>query len=103
MFVIVALVAVWLAYSANWIRQRREFVRDKQADASTSIFVRESPVVAPGLLWVFGEDGVEVLLLQTPTESDFAEGRRLFPEAQIATVPEWAWKSEYLQRADRQQ
>ncbi len=54
-----------------------------------------------GLLWLFGEKGVQYILL--PSESDFAEARRLFPEAQIDRVPEWMWQGEYLRRADRSQ
>ena len=94
LFIVVTLVAIWAAYSANWIRQRREFVRKTVSDPfHFSIAQFDSAFSAPGLLWLFGESGVESIVLQSPTESDFAEARRLFPEAQIATVPEWIWKA----------
>jgi hypothetical protein len=67
-----------------------------QAGPSTSIAISEG-VLAPGLLWIFGERGVEDIMLVS-TESDFAEARRRFPEAQIANVPDWIWKGEYIDR-----
>ncbi len=99
----IALVAVWLAWNLNWIRQRREFVHRLELDTSDILTLDRFDSVhsAPGLLWLFGEKGVQYILLQS--ESDFAEARRLFPEARIDRVPEWAWKGEYLQRADRHQ
>jgi hypothetical protein len=76
-FVFVALVAVCLALNLNWIRQRRESVRGKRAGPSTAIEISEG-VFAPGLLWLFGESGVEYINLQSPDESDAQEAQRLF-------------------------
>jgi hypothetical protein len=90
LFVFVTLAAVWAAYSVHWIRQRREFVRAMQAGPSTAIAIHEG-VLAPGLLWLFGESGVEDIGLQSPDESDVQEARRLFPEAQVGVPPEWIW------------
>jgi hypothetical protein len=87
LFILVTLVAVWAAYSANWIRERRDFVRKLESDPLSSTIARfNSAFYAPGLLWLFGEDGVESMVL--PNESDSAVARRLFPEAQIASVPD---------------
>jgi hypothetical protein len=44
-------------------------------------------VRAPGLLWIFGEQGAQVVLLFTDNESDFDRARRLFPEAHVETNP----------------
>jgi hypothetical protein len=97
LFIFVTVIAIWAAYSANWIRQRREFVRKLESDPVFFTIVRfDSAFYAPGLLWLFGEDGVESIVL--PNVSDAADARRLFPEAQIASPPDWMWKAEYLDR-----
>ncbi len=95
LFIFVTLVAIWAAYSVNWIRERREFVRKLDSDPF-AITRFDSAFYAPGLLWLFGEDGVESIVLLNV--SDAAEARRLFPEAQIASTPDWIWKAEYLDR-----
>ncbi len=95
LFIFVTLVALWAAYSANWIRERREFVRKLESDPF-AIARFDSAFYAPGLLWLFGEDGVESIVLQS--ETDTAEARRLFPEAQIAGPPKWMWKAAYPDR-----
>jgi hypothetical protein len=77
LFVIVTLVAVWLGWSLNWIRQRREFLRDDHAWR-----VGES-IRAPALLWLLGEDGVEEVWLIGEKLAAKDEARRLFPEAAI--------------------
>jgi len=78
LFVIVTLFAVWLGWSFNWIRQRREFLRDGDA-----FRVGES-VRAPALLWIFGEEGAEKIWLVARKSSASDEARRLFPEAKIS-------------------
>jgi len=78
LFVIVTLFAVWLGWSLNWNRQRREFLRDRDA-----FRVGES-VRAPGLLWIFGEDGAENIWLVARKSSASDEARRLFPEATVS-------------------
>jgi hypothetical protein len=86
LFVLVTLVAIWAAYSAHWIRQRREFVRKLESDSwPFTVAEFNSAIFAPGLLGLFGEDGVETITLAI--EPDMAEARRLFPEAQIEYLP----------------
>jgi hypothetical protein len=102
LFVLVTLAALvvgWVAWSLNWIRQRREFVHRFELD--TGILTVDPVPSAPGLLWLFGEKGVQHILL--PHESEYAEAQRLFPEAQIIGVPEWARKGKYMRRTDRRQ
>ncbi len=92
LFIFVTLVAVWAAYSANWIRERREFVSKLESDPF-AIARFDSALYAPGLLWLFGEDGVESIVLLN--ETDAAEARRLFPEAQVESCPpEWIGKGD---------
>jgi hypothetical protein len=81
LFLLVALVAVWLGWSWNWIRQRHEFLRNKMA---TSLNV--NPVTAPGMLWLFGEEGCEYVFMALATDNDLEEARRLFPEASVQDV-----------------
>src|SRR5262245_5702551 len=67
LFVVVTLLCVWLGYSLNWIRQRREFIAEQQArDAVITKWGGEiaSPHPpgqaaprAPAGLWLFGESG----------------------------------------------
>jgi hypothetical protein len=84
LFFLVTLVAVWMGWSFNWIRQRREFVRPGN---ELGAVVSTGSVRAPGLLWLFGEQGAQVVLLFTDNESDFERARRLFPEAHVETNP----------------
>ena len=54
MFVCVTVVACWLGYSLNWLRQRHAVIEDSKACHEYS-----EPRSAPGLLWLFGEPGYE--------------------------------------------
>jgi hypothetical protein len=86
LFILVTLAAIWAAYSASWIRQRRDFVRKLELDSWPFTVARfDSAVSAPHLLWLFGEKGAEGIVLGN--EPDMAEARRLFPEAQIEHLP----------------
>ena len=101
MFVVVALAACWLAYEANWIRQRREVVADFprwQVFKGQPGTVMAQPS-APGLLWLFGESGYAAATLvvivddsmdpldesSLPVEAKGALERaaQLFPEAVV--------------------
>jgi hypothetical protein len=84
LFVLITLVAIWVGWSFNWIRQRREFVR---LGNELGAVVSRGEVRAPGLLWVFGELGAQVVLLFTDKESDFDRARQIFPEAHVETNP----------------
>ena len=102
LFVIVTLVALWLGYELNWIRERRKFLNAPGVFESTSIdtlgpnFVIPPPLVppprAPGMLRLFGERGV--VAIEIPIErqlfdeslssdcyKEVQRARRLFPEA----------------------
>ena len=104
LFVVVTLfglVAGWVDYSLNWIRQREELLSKQRARASQtgyigSFFCDPPPVAryAPGLLWVFGEkphSQVELVFLadsgrQKPNDLEQKEiklARQLFPEAMV--------------------
>jgi hypothetical protein len=84
LFILVTIVAIWIGWSFNWIRQRREFVRPGNELGAA---VSTGEVRAPGMLWIFGEQGAQVVLLFTDKESDFERARRLFPEAHVETNP----------------
>ena len=84
LFIVVTLIAVWIGWSFNWMRQRQEFVRPGN---ELGAVILTSDVRAPGLLWVFGEQGAQVVLLFTDKEADFERARRLFPEAHVETNP----------------
>ncbi|MBL9161435.1 MAG: hypothetical protein JNL18_01705 [Planctomycetaceae bacterium] len=75
--VLTALFAIWLTYSMNWIRQRRELY-DSPIITGRGHYTR-----APGLLFLLGEPGYSDLHV------DFEEGdreinriRAIFPESQ---------------------
>jgi hypothetical protein len=90
LFVLVTLIALWLGWSLNWIRQRHEFLRDRRGfvfdtdpEASTS---------APALLWLFGEEGAEYVRLSSEDQLDHARAKHLFPEAMVVgkyTIIRW--------------
>ena len=96
MFVMVTaggLLAGWLVYELNWIRQRHAFLAKNEALRLSRVGVgstSESDLKAPGLLWLFGETGnfvvvcVEGSSVDSLTEADLEtirEAKRLFPEA----------------------
>jgi hypothetical protein len=93
LFALVTLVAVWLGWNLKWIRQRREFVSDEQFAYAYSLH----PVTAPSLLWVFAEVGREFVIMNSPSDFELAEARRLFPEAFIAS-PEDFMTWDYARR-----
>lgn len=62
LFIVMTVLAVFIAYHANWIRQRRAVVYGKK----WSFCVHLPETVehkAPGLLWLFGERGYDRILL----------------------------------------
>jgi hypothetical protein len=96
MFVVVTLFAVWLGYSANWIRQRRAFVSEQRQHlraigSDVDFYSSRNRVQAPYGAWLLGESGVArmfVLHEKGQRERDIRRARRLFPEATLATVVE---------------
>jgi hypothetical protein len=97
MFVMVtlsALVAGWIVRSLDWIRQRREFGRNLEQGTRAEFVDYDRTVGAPGLLWLFGEGGIRWVFIPNASESDLAEGRRLFPEAKVFADPKEAMEGE---------
>ena len=97
MFVAVTVLAGWLGYELNWIRQRRSV--GEEAWLSRSVSRRTGlpeKRTAPGLLWLFGEPGyVDVIVVLGPREGGeltadekarLARVENLFPEADVAYV-----------------
>jgi hypothetical protein len=113
LFVVVTVFCVWLGYNLNWLRQRRAVIQD-----SRSIQLIMEPHSAPGLLWVFGEQGYQQIVHHYYTSAwdlpfsptDIRELRLerqrlrvLFPEAenvQIDCEPPFSDASTMLARLD---
>jgi hypothetical protein len=90
LFVLVTLIAVWLGWSLNWIRQRHAFLRDRRA----FVFGIDPDAVtpAPRFLWLFGEDGAEYVKLTSEDQSAYVRAKELFPEAIVVgkyTIIHW--------------
>jgi hypothetical protein len=110
MFLVVTVVAAFLAYHVNWIRERHALVNaagDSKTIYSFDVMdpfapdLPSTPEKAPGLLGLFGEHGyhnVEIIFSRVLTgdsgisnnrdlmPSELAEVRRvqvLFPEAEV--------------------
>jgi hypothetical protein len=90
LFVVITILACWLGYEFNWIRQRHEFISRRPELAKphqTHKAYKYRPVEAPGLLWVFGEPGASYLWFESkPSESEIARAKRLFPEAKLQSA-----------------
>jgi hypothetical protein len=80
------LWACWLGYYANWIRQRRELLNERNVAVS---FTPEHRPPAFGL-WLLGERGASTVFLEyggwmglKPDDAQKELARRLYPEAEI--------------------
>ena len=97
MLVTVTILAAFVAYHVNWIRERHRLLSDANRAKlakriPTSVFSSEA-MRAPGLLWLFGESGwsVVTVVLDGPSDNELTEAdlrrvataRHLFPEAEI--------------------
>jgi hypothetical protein len=88
LFVVMTLLCVWCAYSLNWIQHRpaamtsRAYLEDSFALAGTR--------TSPGMVWLFGEEGYEVLCFdpRKVTEEERARITALFPEAWAYDLPD---------------
>src|ERR1700680_2365646 len=84
LFVALTLACVafaWTAYALNWIRARHEILGKGLATPTYQhyLLLRERPAVAPGCLWVFGEEGIHHLSINPySSEPSHDEIRRLF-------------------------
>ena len=85
LLVVVAILSpllAWTSYSLNWIRERRAALSGKER--YHLLTVHDPPrTKAPGLLWIFGEEGVPTLPPQRfgYTEAQMRHLMELFPEA----------------------
>jgi len=95
MLLLVAAVAVFLAYHVNWIDQRHEFSERQYVKLQRIRWDDDPPNLGetPGVLWLFGEKGRESLSILVDAASweslndddrnRASEARRLFPEARV--------------------
>jgi hypothetical protein len=102
LFVVVTISGIalgWVAYQLNWIRQRRELVH--RTDIEALMWADGDYPTAPGLMWLFGEQGYDIIEIivdlpidptidvppdreRTETETALLErARSLFPEAEV--------------------
>lgn len=98
LMIVVTILATFLGYHVNWIRQRHKFLVevDRSADGRYFPLARSRPTQAPGLLWLFGErpcDCVTVSINDTANEGLNGDSqhllkraKRLFPEAALSTM-----------------
>ena len=56
LLVVVTLIGCWLGYQLNWIRQRHALLKSNTVRLRHDYFLFDAPP-APGLLWIFGEQG----------------------------------------------
>jgi len=70
LFVLITLIACWLGYELNWIRQRHDFITEETANCESlrqrghkDVFTVSSvgPGKSPALLWLFGEPRLDYL------------------------------------------
>lgn len=84
---VMTLLAAWCGYSVDWIRQRDAALDVEHIDVGM-VSVTEwmnGPPAAPGMLWLFGEEGYLRICFDI-NEGWEQEQRRLaslFPEAEI--------------------
>jgi hypothetical protein len=84
MLVLMTLLAIWCAYSINWIRQRRELISSKVVQPFELRMDLGAAPGAPALLFLFGEPGyLRLMSTVSEEEPEFERIRSLFPEAKI--------------------
>ena len=78
MVVTLCSVVIWGVIQLKWMSDRREFLKIYHPWIANM----EIRAAAPGLLWLFGEEGIaEMWLSETDEVQD--QARRLFPEARV--------------------
>lgn len=95
-FILLAIIAGWVAYDARWIRQRHRFLAPQNALASGySIYATNGDTRAPRALSLWGEQGSSMVVVCVVTDrlgaipkdwntnAVMMEARRLFPEATV--------------------
>jgi hypothetical protein len=88
MFVVVTVVACWLAYHLNWIRQRHSAISKGEVGlvVSGGPFTSHSQHPPPWRLRVLGEQAIFAEALVTApdaTDADLHRLRSLFPELDV--------------------
>jgi hypothetical protein len=68
------VVAWWVSSQFNWIRERRDFVANNPI-----VLVRDGSTRAPGLLWLFGEEGNSEVLIQVVNPLLYEQARLAWP------------------------
>jgi hypothetical protein len=81
---VVSIPLAWVGYSLRWIKERHDW-RDNPAHVGFTLMYEnadgsDTPVTAPGGLWVFGEEGFGKVWCR---QSQLETVRRLFPEAVV--------------------
>lgn len=86
LFVLVALIGLglgWITNSLRWIRERHEMLAGQPLLPPGKIPPPFGRVRAPGLLWLFGEEGVAVVCWYPGSPVSLQVAQRLFPEGEI--------------------
>lgn len=99
MFVAVTVLAVWLGYDANWIRQRRDglvWISEHAIRSGSIVIIRDSRIGLPWPLRILGEQPAMCRIVRASEDEQhdlpafrarLATIQRQFPECQIK---EWA-------------
>jgi hypothetical protein len=83
MLVLMTLFALFFWYHINWIQQRRAAISYAGVTATPSSDSFHPPP-APGLLWMFGEQGYQSVSISTEDRQwEAAHLHALFPESDI--------------------
>lgn len=82
-FLVVTVVAAWLGWEMNWIKQRHAVLESKEVTISSVGIPWEGTPPSP-LGW-FGESGIGtgIVLPSKTTDDELNRVRRLFPETSV--------------------
>ena len=85
LLVLMTLLAIWLGYSMNWIRQRRQLI--ESGVVTPYIPSNGAHTVTPGWLGILGERGYTHLMIDVPHgNAEFHRIQALFPEAKCGGI-----------------
>ena len=95
LLVVMTLFALFFGYHLSWIHQRRAVLASSGYGELTPVQLAPPDTIvlhtpqAPGLLWVFGEEGYSFVRIDARIESqEYQRVRALFPESTvIAYIP----------------
>lgn len=80
---IIAIFVGFVGYHVNWVRQRRISLE------ALGISINAKDRQAPGLLWLFGEPGRDLLFINDDDPGHKRRVEELFPEADVLQQHEW--------------